>query len=155
MEKGFWGSIFDFSFSSFVTPKLIKILYIVTLVLLAIGYVAIAIAIFASGGTELDPETFETTSSSNTGLGIAWLVIFGPLALFIYTLLYRVFFELLIVLFRIYESTRDELALTRLINPGAAAELDAMVHEPHVATPPPQAPAAPPTPPAPPAPPAG
>ena len=27
-EKGFLGSLFDFSFKSFVTPKIIKVLYV-------------------------------------------------------------------------------------------------------------------------------
>ena len=27
-EKGFVGSLFDFSFSTFVTPKIIKVLYV-------------------------------------------------------------------------------------------------------------------------------
>jgi hypothetical protein len=39
--------------------------------------------------------------------------VLGPLFLFFYTLAYRVVFELVIVLFRIFENTRDQLALAR------------------------------------------
>src|SRR5579862_3845347 len=36
-SKGFWASLFDFSFSSFVIGKLIKILYILAVIVLATG----------------------------------------------------------------------------------------------------------------------
>lgn len=157
MDKGFFGSLADFSFSSFVTPKLIKILYIITLVLLVLAYLGIAIALFTSGGeTTIDPDTFETSETGSPALGILWLLIGGPLFLFFYTLLYRVLFEILIVIFRIYENTRDQLTLDRLLNPEAATRLDQM-NGPQAETAVPQqpvaqSPAAPPPPPIPPSP---
>ena len=116
-QKGFFGALLDLSFTSFVTTRVVKVLYVLTLVLLVIGYVVIAIAIF-SGGEEVatigpDGEIAMTDGGGNTGLGIAWLLIIGPLLLFLYTLLYRVIYELIIVVFRIYENTRDQLELTR------------------------------------------
>ena len=116
-RKGFLGALFDFSFTTFVTTRVVKVLYVLTLVLLLIGYVAIAVSIF-SGGEEIatiDRNGQPTTigGDANVGLGVFWLVILGPLLLFLYTLLYRVFCELIIVVFRIYENTRDQLELTR------------------------------------------
>ena len=116
MQKGFFASLFDISFSSFVTTKLIKVLYVLSLILIAVGYVVIAVAIFSSGGDEL---TFnETTgeleeSGGNTALGALWLLVIGPLWMFLYVLISRVFYELVIVLFRIMENTRDQLAIMR------------------------------------------
>lgn len=125
MQRGFFGSLLDLSFTSFVTTKLIKVLYVLSLVLLAIAYVVIAIALFSSGGgdsfTVGDDGTFQADSGGNTGLGLLWLFVLGPLFLFFYTLLYRVFFELVVVLFRIFENTRDQLAVTRAAWPAAAA----------------------------------
>lgn len=122
-QKGFMGSLFDLSFTSFVTTKLIKVLYVLSLVLLAIMYVVVAIGIFSSGGDELTMNadgTFSTEGGGNTGFGLLWLFIIGPILLFFYTLLYRVFFELVVVLFRIFENTRDQLAVTRAAWPSAA-----------------------------------
>ena len=102
---------------SFVTTRVVKVLYVLTIVLLLIAYAGIAIAIF-SGGEEVatvddNGQITTTDGGGNVGLGIFWLVVLGPLMLFLYTLLYRVFYELIIVVFRIYENTRDQLELTR------------------------------------------
>lgn len=106
-QKGFFGSLFDLSFTSFVTPKLIKILFVLTLVILVIAYIVIAISIFSSGGSEVTIEGGQVTTeeTNNTGAGLLFVFVGGPLMLFFYTLLYRVLFELIMVIFRIYENT--------------------------------------------------
>jgi hypothetical protein len=119
-QKGFLGSLFDLSFTSFVTTKLIKLLYVLSLVLLGLGYLFIAAAAFNDSG----------------GAGVLWLFILGPLVIFFYLLLYRVFFELVMVVFRIFENTRDQLAVTRAAWPAEAAAAPARVDE----QPPPTAP---------------
>ena len=124
--KGFFGSLFDLSFSSFVTIRLVKVLYILTLILLVLAYLAIAVAIFSGSGEEArftSDGTFETTDSDgNAVLGVLWLLIFGPLLLFFYLLFYRVVFELIVVVFRIFENTRDQVALLRAgAGPGGGA----------------------------------
>src|SRR5688572_26197209 len=96
--KGFIGSLFDLSFSSFVTVRLVKVLYVLTLVLLAVAYVGIAIAIFAGNDEQAvsigadGTIQSEDSGGSNVLLGVLWLLILGPLMIFFYTLLYRVFF---------------------------------------------------------------
>jgi Domain of unknown function (DUF4282) len=116
-ERGFFRDLFDFSFTRLVTPRLVRVLYAITLALLVLVYIGIAIAIFSGGGGSefdvVDGRLVRSESEGNTGLGILWLLVLGPIALFLYTLLYRVFFEILVVFFRIYENTRDQLALTR------------------------------------------
>ena len=112
-NRGVLRDLFDLSFTRFVTARVIRILYVLTLIMLVLAYVGIAIVIFSGGGTQvtLDGEVVE--SGGNTGLGVLWLLVLGPLFLLLYTLAYRVFFEVLIVIFRIYENTRDQLEVTR------------------------------------------
>lgn len=114
VEKGFVASLFDLSFTSFVTTKLIRVLYVLSLVMLGLGYVVGAAMVFGSAGG---------------AAGVLWLFLFGPLMVFFYTLAYRVLFELVIVLFRIFENTRDQLALQRAAlgnNGGDAGTAQAM-----------------------------
>jgi uncharacterized membrane protein YccF (DUF307 family) len=127
VDKGFLGSVFDLSFRSFVTIRLVKILYILTLILLGLAYIGIAVAIFSGGGDEAatfntETGTIETSDDDggNAVLGVLWLILFGPLLMFFYVLLYRVFFELIVVVFRIYENTRDQLAAVRGVAPAPA-----------------------------------
>jgi hypothetical protein len=82
MEKGFFGSLFDFSFQSFITTKLIPVLY--GLALLAV--VLSAIGLLTRGGAG---------------------VILGILVLVFGTIYARVLMETIIVFFRIAEHTRD------------------------------------------------
>ncbi len=105
MNKGFFESLFDLSFTSFVTIKLVKILFILSLAGIGLAYLFFTISAFAT----------------DTGFGVLVLLIIGPLFVFSYTLLYRVLFELIIVLFRIFENTRDQLALQQALHPEAAA----------------------------------
>jgi Domain of unknown function (DUF4282) len=126
VDKSFFGSLFDLSFRSFITIRLVKVLYILALILLTLAYIGIAVAIFSGGdeqATSISVDgTVETSDDGgNAVLGVLWLIVFGPLLMFFYVLLYRVFFELIVVVFRIYENTRDQLALTqRGAGPGGA-----------------------------------
>ena len=141
MDKGFFASLFDLSFKNFVTPKLIKILFIISLAILAIGYIWIAIAIFTGGGGyEVSADGTLEEEGGDTALGILWLLVLGPIALFFYTLLYRVFFELIIVLFRIFENSRDQVALLRAAFPDASRQVPESGHTDPVAPGPPVAP---------------
>ncbi len=90
MQKGFFGSLFDFSFSSFVTTKLIKVVYGIQMVIAVLAALGLIVTGFMQG----------------TGYGIGALVL-SPIAFFVYLILARVWCELVIVLFRIAEHTRD------------------------------------------------
>lgn len=84
--KKFLSTLFDFSFSEFIAPKIIKILYGIGIFLVAIGTLG---AIF--GGF-----------SDSFGKGILMLII-SPIIFIIYAILVRVSMEIIIVLFRVYE----------------------------------------------------
>ena len=96
-EKGFFGALFDLSFSSFVTTKIIKVLYVLAIVIAGIIALAYTIAAFAA-----DPV-----------LGLLTLVILAPLGFLLYVIYTRVFLELIIVIFRILETNTELVHLQR------------------------------------------
>ena len=90
MAKGFVGSLFDLSFKSFITPKLIQVIYIILIVIAAIMTLGLIVSSFSQGAVA----------------GIIALLL-SPIIFLIYVLFARVYLELVIVLFRIYEEIRD------------------------------------------------
>jgi uncharacterized membrane protein len=90
-EKGFLGSLFDFSFSSFVTPKIIKVLYVLFTIWTALIGITILIVGFKTGGI---------------AGGLFTLIIIEPIFLLLTLGIYRVVLEAFMVIFRIYEETK-------------------------------------------------
>ena len=90
-EKGFFGSLFDFSFSSFVTPKIIKVLYVLFTVWTALVSLLILIISFRTGGVVA---------------GIFVLIVIIPIYVLLTLGVYRVVLEAFMVVFRIYEETK-------------------------------------------------
>jgi Domain of unknown function (DUF4282) len=90
-EKGFLGSLFDFSFSSFVTPKIIKVLYVLLTLWTALIAIIILIVGFRTGGI---------------GGGLVTLIIVDPIIVLLSLGLYRVVLEAFMVVFRLYEETK-------------------------------------------------
>ena len=89
-SRGFFGALFDFSFTSFVTTKIIKVLYaliLVLAVLTALVYTIIAFKVSA-------------------GFGILTLVIGDPLFIIIVMAFWRLVLEAFIVVFRISDDIR-------------------------------------------------
>lgn len=86
-DKGFVGSLFDFSFTSMVTPKIIKVLYILFTVWVVL--VAIGILVFFN----------KTGGWSGTA---AALIIVDPLFILISLGVYRVILEAFMVIFQIH-----------------------------------------------------
>ena len=89
--KGFFQSLFDYSFSSFITTKLIKVLYILSTIAIAIYTLVLVLVLFKASPVA----------------GIFGLVILGPLVFVIGMIYMRVILELLIVIFRIHEDVRE------------------------------------------------
>jgi hypothetical protein len=90
-ERGFLGSLFDFSFSSFVTPKIIKVLYVLFTIWTGLLGVTILIIGFRTGGL---------------AGGLFTLIIIEPIFILLTLGIYRVVLEAFMVLFRIYEETK-------------------------------------------------
>jgi hypothetical protein len=51
---GFFGALFDFSFNTFVTPKIVKVVYILATFALGIAYVVLVLAGFMQGAADPD-----------------------------------------------------------------------------------------------------
>jgi len=89
--EGFFKALFDFSFSTFITSKIIKFLYILFVIFAALG----AIGIIVSG------------FSSSVGMGLLSLIVLAPLAFLLWVITSRVFLEIIIVVFRIGDDLSD------------------------------------------------
>jgi hypothetical protein len=88
--RGLIGSLFDLSFTSFVTPKVVRFLFIVILVCVALGVLGMLVSAFGLGA----------------GMGILMLLL-SPVVFLLGALLARIYMEIIIVFFRIYETLRD------------------------------------------------
>jgi Domain of unknown function (DUF4282) len=88
--KGFLSALFDFGFTSFVTPKVVKVLYPLIMIFAALGALGFVAAAF----------------SANTVFGILALFILAPLFFLVTTAIYRILLEFFIVIFRVAEDIR-------------------------------------------------
>jgi hypothetical protein len=92
-EKGFVGSLFDYSFTSLITPKVVKGLYIMATVMTAFGL----LVIYGLG---------RTLAHGSVGTGLVVLVIFGiPYALLSLGVT-RLILEAADILFKIHEELK-------------------------------------------------
>ena len=87
-HKDFLGSIFDLSFTEFITIRIIKFLFILGIILAAIGTLLLIVTGFSNGIVA----------------GILSLIL-SPLIFLVYVLVARIWCEMIIVIFRIAENT--------------------------------------------------
>ncbi|CAN5823248.1 hypothetical protein BH20ACT6_BH20ACT6_01180 [soil metagenome] len=90
--KGFLGALFDFSFTHFVTPKIVKVVYILATVVLSLGLLFLVISAF----------------TQSVGFGIALLVI-APIGFLVYLALIRMTLEFYFALVRMSEDIHQRL----------------------------------------------
>jgi hypothetical protein len=91
-EKGFIGSLFDFSFNTFVTPKIIKVLYVLLTLWTALVGLILLVLGFRTGGL---------------AGGLFTLIIVEPIFVLLTLGIYRVVLEAFMVVFRIYEEVKQ------------------------------------------------
>jgi len=87
---GFFAALFDYSFNTFITPMIIKFVYVLVTVGITIGYLVIAIATF----------------SRSTSIGVLWLLIIGPILAVLYLALARMTLEFYLAVVRVSEDVR-------------------------------------------------
>ena len=87
-QKGFVASLFDLSFTEFVTMRVIKALYVLLIILSAIVSVMVLINCIVAGPT----------------MAVLGIICLAPLTFFLYVLMARIWVEVIIVLFRIAEN---------------------------------------------------
>ncbi len=92
-KKGFIGSLFDFSFSNFITTTIIKIIYGLALLLVILAFCGVGITglitLFQDGGAIP---------------GLLMIVVIAPMYLVFGIIGARVYCELLVLMFRIAET---------------------------------------------------
>jgi len=88
--KGFLGALFDFGFTSFVTPKVIQVLYMLIMIGTVVSALVFTIIMF----------------SVSTPFGILTLFVADPLFILIVMAIYRMILEFFVVVFRVAEDIR-------------------------------------------------
>jgi len=86
--KGFFASLFDFGFTSFITLKFLRLIYGVLVVLILLAGVVFFVASISQGG-----------------LYILFAIVIVPIVTLIYLVLTRVSMEMVAIFFRIGENT--------------------------------------------------
>ena len=88
--RGFLGALFDFGFTSFVTPKVIKVLYLLIVIGTVVSALVVTIIAF----------------KASTVFGFLMLVFGDPLFILIVLAIYRIILEFFVVTFRVAEDIR-------------------------------------------------
>lgn len=91
-RKGFFGALFDFSFTHFITPMIVKAVYVIATVLIGLFWLVWLVVGFRE----------------STGLGVAVLVI-GPIIGMFYLALIRMTFEFYVCVVRMSEDIHKRL----------------------------------------------
>ena len=86
MQKNFFAELFDLSFSSFVTPKVVKVLYVISIIGVGIFFLMSIYQAFAY--------------SQGFGSTLLMLII-APIGACLLLILARIYMELILVAFRI------------------------------------------------------
>jgi hypothetical protein len=98
-QAGFLKALFDFKFEAFVTPKMISALYLLSMILIGLGVLAM---ILSSGFGIITAFRFG-------GIGGAimpfFMLLLSPVFGVLYLAFARMFFEIVIVLFKIKDNT--------------------------------------------------
>ena len=95
-HEGFLKGLFDTRFGTLITPKIIRVVYILAMIVLALVAIGVIIGAF----------------NNSVGWGIAVLVVFAPLGFLLYLIVARIWLELVIVAFKINESAQQISAHT-------------------------------------------
>lgn len=98
--KGFFASLFDFGFTSFITLKFLRVIYGVIVVLILLTSVAILVASISQGGTYA-----------------VLAIVVVPIVTLIYLVLTRVSLEIVALFFRIGENTSLMVAAANRAGP--------------------------------------
>lgn len=87
-NKGFFGGLFDLSFTEFMTIRIIKVIFVLAIILSGVLAVGMLVAGIAGGVAKG-----------------ALALIAAPIVFILYVLVARIWLEVIIVLFRIAENT--------------------------------------------------
>jgi hypothetical protein len=89
---GFFAALFDFSFNSFVTPKIVKLVYVLATIALALIYLILVISAFTENG----------------GLGIV-VLLGGAVGALVYLAFIRMTLEFYFAIVRMSQDINERL----------------------------------------------
>ena len=93
-RDGFYKALFDTSFSEFVIPKIVSMLYVIGMIMSGISALALVIIAF--------------TQSIWGGI---LALLFSPVYFLISVIVIRFYFEIIVILFKIYYEIKESNAL--------------------------------------------
>lgn len=93
-SEGFYKALFDTSFSEFIIPKIISILFIIGMIMSGISALAVVIYAF-----------------TQSILGGFVALLFSPIYFLLSVIVIRLYFEIIIILFKIYYEIKESNAL--------------------------------------------
>lgn len=88
--KGFFGKLFDLSFTSYITPSIVTIVYILTIVAVVFGWLAATVVAW----------------SMNAAFGVLTLIILGPVYALFALVLMRITLEFYVAVIRIAQDVK-------------------------------------------------
>lgn len=91
-RKGFFGALFDFKFEHFITPMIVKFVYVLVMIALVIGWLVFLVAGFADSATS----------------GVFVLVV-GPILLVLYLAFIRMTLEFYLAIVRMSQDIHNRL----------------------------------------------
>lgn len=106
-RAGFIRSIFDLSFTSFVTLRVVTILYVLSLILVALYSLFLAFSVASGAYAMTGIEATGGSPALGAILAVLSFLIVLPLVLALGVVYVRVVLELVVVLFRIAENTSE------------------------------------------------
>lgn len=90
--RGFFGALFDFSFSTFITPMIVKFVYALAMVAIVLVWLILLYGFF----------------SQSIGLGLLWLIL-GPILMLVYLAFVRMTLEFYLAITRMSEDIHRRL----------------------------------------------
>jgi hypothetical protein len=99
-RMGFWRSLFDLKFESLVTPTMVTVLYAVAMIFVVLGF----LAMLFSGLTSI-VSGIRFGAWGMAALGVVWILL-SPILAILYLAMIRLFFEVVVVLFKIHEELK-------------------------------------------------
>lgn len=101
-DDGVFKALFDFSFTKYATPSVVKVFYILGIVIGALYWIGGALFMMVAGGAA---SSYGSNDASGAIIGIVWL-IFGAPVFFFYLVGLRMQLEFMIALIRTNQDTQ-------------------------------------------------
>lgn len=101
-DDSFFKALFDFGFTKYATPTLIKVYYIVGLILGALYWIGGGLFMMVAGSAA---SSYSSSDMSGAVMGIIWL-LFGAPVFFFYMIALRMQLEMMIAMVRTNQDTK-------------------------------------------------